>query len=148
MKRLLFFAFNALAFSIPSAFSAELAHELRGVWIAAAATESLCGKGDWERNRTDEMISVGVNSIEYWESSCSVQSVKKLGDTTYELQSACGGEGLRWRNKEIWHFQKVGSREELVALSLDRSDERDENGRRLRNPTKQQVSVTIYLGCK
>jgi hypothetical protein len=148
MKRLLFFTFVVFAFSISSTLSAEMSHEFRGIWTLATATESLCKKGDWESNRNDGMISVAASSIEYWESTCSIHGVKRLDESTYELQSACGGEGQSWRNKEVWHFEKSGSREQLVVISLDRFDERDDAGKRLKNPTKHQISVSIYLGCK
>jgi hypothetical protein len=148
MKRLLFFAYAVVAFSISSALSAEIPHQFRSVWTLATDAENSCTRGDWETNRNDGMISVAANSIEYWESSCSIQSAKRLDGSTYELALTCGGEGESWRSKEVWHFKKVGSREQLVAVSLDRFDERDDAGKRLRNPAKHQIYVSVYVGCK
>ena len=148
MKRLLFFIFLTSSLSSLSASAAEIPREFSGIWTPATDAENQCKKGDWESNRNDGMISVANNSIEYWESSCRIQSAKRQDESTYVLDLTCGGEGQGWRSKEVWHFEKVGSREQLVVISLDRFDERDDAGKRLRNPTKHQIHVGVYLGCK
>ncbi len=132
-----------------ASMSADFPHQFIGIWTLATETENQCKKSDWENNKNDGMASVAANSIEYWESSCKVLSVKKLDDSTYELGLTCRGEGQSWRSKEVWHMARIASRNQLVAVSLDTFDERDEtSGKKLKSISQHKIKMYIYLECR
>lgn len=132
-----------------AALAAEVPSEFRGVWTIAVGAYGECRKHDWDGDRrTDAMMSVNAASIKHWESSCDIVSVKKPRKSTVSLVLACGGEGMRWRSKEVWYVQKIQSHKQLVTVSLGISDLREHSGKRVKNPTENKISVNINLECK
>jgi hypothetical protein len=130
------------------AVAAEVPAQFRGVWTVAQETDAQCKKSDWDKHESDAMISVGAREVEYWESNCKVQSVRKSGETTFEVGLSCGGEGMRWQSREVWHVEKIASRRQLIAVVLDRSDERDEAGKRARSSGQRKIDVNVYVECQ
>jgi hypothetical protein len=120
-------------------YSAEIPREFIGIWAIATATENQCKKSDWDNSRSDGMISIAGRSIDYWETRCTIASIKELYNSTVGVSLVCGGEGTTWRSDEVWHVQKVGVRKQLISISLRRSDVQKE---------KQRIGVSIYLQCK
>jgi len=127
--------------------AANLPREFTGVWTAAMEGENQCRRSDWNGDRTDRLISVSPSQIEYWETSCKVDGVRSLDDGAAEVDLSCRGEGETWRSKEIFHMQKIGSRRQLVSVSLRRFDERDHARKPIRNRAPQKMYVIIYLEC-
>lgn len=139
---------GALGCLATGAISAELPPQFRGVWTLAGETNAECKKSDWDSDRSDGMMSVAPNAVEYWESSCNVQDVKKSDESTYEVGLACGGEGTSWRSKEVWYVEKIASRRQLVTVSLDRFDERDDAGKRIRTFGRHKIFVSVHVECR
>ena len=130
------------------ATAATLPPEFTGVWTAAMEAENQCRRSDWNGDRTDRLISVSPSQIQYWETSCKVDVVRKLDDGAAEVDLFCSGEGETWRSKELFHVQKIGSSRQLVSVSLKRFDERDQARRPIKNRAPQKMYVIIYLECK
>src|SRR5262245_42743311 len=129
------------------ALAADLPREYVGVWTAAMEGDNQCKKSDWNGNRNDGMISVFPSQIDYWETSCKVDAVRRQDDGAAEVDLSCRGEGETWRSKELFHVQKVGSNRQLVTASLRRFDERDHARRPIRNRTPLKMYMIIYLEC-
>jgi hypothetical protein len=139
---------GALGCLASGAVAAELPAQFRGVWTAAQETSNECKRSDWDKHESDAMISVGPNAVDYWEASCKVQSVKKSNESTYEVGLACGGEGMRWRSKEVWQVKRIASRNHLIAVTLERFDERDEAGKRVKGSSQHQVYINVHVECR
>jgi len=55
---------------------------------------------------------ITAKHTEAWESGCDIKSVRMArgllpGSQTAEVSADCGGEGLLWLSREIWHVQNV-----------------------------------------
>jgi len=139
---------GALGCLASGAIAAELPAQFRGVWMAAPETNNECKRSDWDKHESDGIISVGPNAVEYWEASCKAQSVKKSDESTYEVGLACNGEGMSWRSREVWRVQTIALRRQLIAVTLDRSDERDEAGKRVKGSSTHKVYVSVHVECR
>ena len=129
-----------------------LPKEFRGIWIIADETENECRKQNWTTRQNDRLINVTAKAIEEWESGCTIKSVKTSRDLlpgarTAEVNLSCGGEGLTWSGREIWHVRNVNNCK-IFAATGRTSDARDEgSGKKVRD-MPGGLTGSIYLECK
>ena len=109
--------------AMPGAQAAELPSQFLGVWLYADGSDKACKKSDWNNDaRNDAHINVTARMIEFYESRCRYTTIKViagLNDTV--LQMSCSGEGMTWRETNIWHLHKVGSKTVLVRVNAARN---------------------------
>src|SRR5262245_47665056 len=139
--------------SLVASAQSGLPSDFLGVWISAADDENQCKRADWKgigANESDRLIRTSLMELEEWESGCKVVSVKRPSyqyGKTISVQLACGGEGMTWRSNEIWHVRTIDHRRVLVATTVNRSNARDDLGRRT-NMVDSGPSVSVFLECK
>jgi hypothetical protein len=118
-----------------------------GVWLTASEDMKPCKASDIAAHNNDGMIQVFPKEVRYWEASCKIKRMKMVGETTGEVEMDCGGEGMRWKTREIWHAERVGRKKQLIMVSLLRTDETDENGKKTKNPNPTKPSVAVFAAC-
>ena len=131
---------------------AQVSRDFLGVWVSATNNQnnSNCKKGDWALRENDGLINITRQDVQHWESSCGVSSfrIAKSQKESAEVVLACGGEGLKWRTREIWSVQTIEARKALIVIQLQssepRSDERKRPGNRMRN----EIVSRVYLECR
>jgi ABC transporter substrate binding protein len=121
-------AFDVLKGGGADAPSANLLpFDFRGVWIGANfgdnLDDNLCRKTDWSEHRTDRLINITAGSIEMWESGCDILTVETgrsslPGRRTIQIESACGGEGMTWRSRDVLEVQRVQGRRALMMTHV------------------------------
>jgi hypothetical protein len=142
-------ALLALALLVPTAASAaDLPPQFLGTWRIANPTDSQCRKPEMD-GAPEGHIVVKPGAIE--QSWCRVISVRPTRkDVNREPVSVavrldCSGEGMRWRDRTLWHLETVDGKR-LIALTTLSSAVHDLRGRRMQDRT---VPVTaIYTECR
>ena len=145
-----------LACFLGSAAAATLPREFSGVWIAADESRNECKRQDWKgvaASESDRLINITAKEREEWESGCTIRSVKASrapspGTRTADVDLSCGGEGMRWRSREIWHVQNVDGRKILAVTELRVTDYRTDDGRRAESQQASEPSTRLFLECK
>ena len=133
------------------AIAATLPAEFKGVWITADKTQNECKKTDWGPGYNDRLINVDAKGWEMIEASCTIKSVKNVtlpGAPTSDVivNLSCGGEGMMWDSREIWHVRNVSNRKIFAMATLHTSNYRAEGAKKAEEPPPP--SVQIYLECK
>jgi hypothetical protein len=118
-----------------------------GVWLTASEDMKPCKASDIAAHDNDGMIQVFPKEVRYWEASCKIKRMKMVGEATGEVEMDCGGEGMRWKAREIWHTARVGRTKQLIMINLLRSDEIDETGKKIKNPNAAKPSVAVFAAC-
>jgi hypothetical protein len=130
----IFSLFVLIAIVVSPARAAQMPLEFHGVF--ASGQGAACKKADLKQHDRDDMISVEVQSIAYYEGSCDFASVRMLGEGTADVALTCSGEGETWKSREIWSVQKVRSQKQLIAVSMSRSGDKH-----------HKISVSVYVEC-
>jgi hypothetical protein len=62
---------------------------------------------------------------------------------------ACGGEGMTWRSKQIWHLETIEQRKILIMAEKSKARLRDDSGRKIQSGSEfDDSTIGIYLECK
>jgi hypothetical protein len=101
-----------------------------GVWLTASEDMKPCKASDIAAHNNDGMIQVFPKEVRYWEASCKIKRMKMIGETTGEVDT-----------------ERVGRTKQLIMISLLRSDETDENGKKTKNPNPTKPSVAVFAAC-
>ena len=149
----------ALAAALPlAAHAANLPSEFTGFWVATEAANNACRKADIKEETNNvpiaRVMSVDAGTVSYYETRCTLVSVKRLptanpsdkSQVNAEADLACSGEGSRWKAKEIWHVETIDGRKVAVVTGLSQTDYRDEKDRKRNTPSL--VTTTVYFACK
>ena len=90
----------------------------------------------------DALLSVSSLSIEFWEDGCKILNVKPLNvgamqeRMTAEIDLACSGEGMTWRERDIWHLQTINSRKQFITVTIRSWDWRGDTGKPIKKQNK------------
>jgi hypothetical protein len=140
----------ALAATGPlTARAAELPAVFHGTWRIANPSDSTCRKDDVTGSAEGHII-VKADAIDQYESSCRIVSVRQTRKGVREpfsvaVKTACSGEGMRWRDRALWHLETVnGAR--LLAVTTINSAIHDERGRRMQ--ARNLPATAIYAACR
>jgi hypothetical protein len=150
------FTLLASGYRIPAPSANVLPFEFTGVWIGAdfgsEVSNNLCTRRDWEARRNDRLMNITSTSIEMWESGCDILSVQTgsslPGRRTIQIESACGGEGMTWRSRDVLEVQRLQGRKVLIMTHLRTSNLRDDVGKRLPVDESAHPVMTLYWECE
>jgi hypothetical protein len=136
--------------------AANLPGEFIGVWTPNLSSK--CTSTDWKgvaaSNNTD-LVSVSKDAIEFYESGCRILNSfgRKANDTETgkayetEVELSCGGYGMIWRTRELWHVRDMNQRKLLVTVRLKTYYTRDDFGK-LMKMSDGDEKVEVYVECK
>ena len=94
------------------------------------------------------MVKPGI--VAQYESECRIVSVRATRAADRDRASvaaalACSGEGMRWRDRTLWHLETVDGKK-MLALTTLASDVHDERGRRVKG--RDLPATTLYVACR
>jgi hypothetical protein len=94
--------------------AAELPASLHGTWRVANPTGDQCRR-DAMKDAAEGHMIVTAGVVKQYESSCLIGSVRptRLPDqerTSVVADLSCGGEGMRWRTRALFHLETVAGR--------------------------------------
>jgi hypothetical protein len=110
--------------AIHGAQGADLPGQFVGVWRLMDGADRACKKTDWNSNelRSDVHINITSRMIEFYESRCQYASIRvPRNSTDAVLNLTCSGEGMRWRETNIWHVHRVGPQSILILVNTKES---------------------------
>jgi hypothetical protein len=140
----------AIAVLLPiAAGAANLPAPFLGTWRVANPSDNACKP---QTNGAPEgHIVVKPGTVEQYESSCRIVSVRATRKETdrepvsVAADLACSGEGMRWRDRTLWHLETVDGKK-LIAVTTLASDVRDKRGRRIKG--RDVPVATLYVECR
>ena len=138
-----------LAASTITAHAAELPAAFHGVWRIANSSGSACRAAD-ARGAAEGHIVVKPGLIQQYESSCRIAAARATRRSEHEPFSiaatlSCSGEGMRWRDRTLWHLETVDGKR-LIAVTTLGSTAYDLGGRRM--PPRTLPITAIYTECR
>ena len=109
---------------------AQVLSDFQGVWTINSKSAKQCTQASWKgplENDHDGIFRITRQTVEYWESKCSVvrfrpEKSDSGTDRTATVDLACAGEGETWRTKEIWYLTRIDGRRVLVLGEVQRTE--------------------------
>jgi hypothetical protein len=130
--------------------AAELPAVFHGTWRIANPTDSTCRKDD-VKGAAEGHITVTATEVDQYESSCRIASARptRRGDRepfSVAVDLRCSGEGMRWRNRTLWHLETVDGKKIIALTTLSH---RQRGGRR-GNPADRNAlpNTALYVECR
>lgn len=155
MTRLFLTACYFVTLSVIRVNAEAVPHDFLGVWIAAGISENQCKPSDWKgpaQNANDRITRVTPTTIEGWEHGCKILNARIpessiASRSIADVSLLCSGEGMTWRSKQRWFVKNIDRRKLFLAIEIERSDERDDSGRRTKSRINSTLDAYIYLDC-